>query len=259
METLPVSVFIVTLNEEKNLPVLLKSTCFADEIIVVDSGSTDNTIEIAKSFGATVVSNPWPGYAKQKQFAMELCRNDWVLNLDADEEMTPALTLRFKEIIEEDKYSSVRCLRDNMFMGRPLSPWSKKPDNNRLFKKSLAKFDDSVLVHESATVEGREIFIHEILNHYGYGDIKVLTHKNNLYSSLKAQEKFNKGKKHSLIKLFLIFPLVFIKEYILQRKVFSGVRGFTLSMITAYYAFTKEAKLYEHYAVHKKDTTEKSH
>lgn len=245
MKKSPISVFIVTLNEEKNLPKVLKSVDFVDEIIVVDSGSSDNTVAIAQSFGATVVMNPWPGYAKQKQFAMELCRHDWVLNLDADEEVTPALAQRFKELITQDKYTNIRCLRDDIFIGKSLSSWSKKPNNNRLYRKSLAIFDDSRLVHESATVQGKELFIDQVLIHYGYGNIERLTDKNNQYSSLKSREKFVKSKKFSLVKLLLIFPLVFIKELIFQRKIFSGTRGFILAIMMAYYAFLKEAKLYE--------------
>ena len=245
MKKLPISVFIVTLNEEKNIATALQSVNFADEIIVVDSGSSDRTVAIAQGLGATVVVNSWPGYAKQKQFAMGLCRHDWVLNHDADEEVTPAIAERFKELVTQDKYVNIRCLRDDIFMGEALSSWSKKPNNNRLYKKSLACFDSSRLVHESATVEGKELFISETLTHYGYGNIEVLTHKNNLYSSLKSQEKFDKNKNFSIIKLLFIFPLVFIKELLFQRKIFSGKRGFILSIILAYYAFMKEAKLYE--------------
>ena len=240
-----ISVFIVTLNEEKNISRALHSVDFADEVIVVDSGSVDQTVAIATQLGAKVIYNPWSGYAKQKQFAMGLCRHDWVLNIDADEEVTPELAQRYQELIKQDKFASIRCLRDDIFLGGKMSPWTKKPNNNRLYRKSLASFDDSQLVHESADVQGEEIFIKQTLTHYGYGSIEVLTDKNNQYSSLKAQEKFSKNKRYSLLKLVLIFPLVFIKEYLFQRKMFSGVRGLTLSIMLAYYAFIKEAKLYE--------------
>lgn len=245
MSKSPISVFIVTLNEENNIQRAIRSVSFADEVIVVDSGSSDNTVALAESLGAKVIFNEWPGYAKQKQFAMQLCKHDWVLNLDADEEVTKALADKYQELVNQEQYASVRCTRDDLFIGLKMSSWTKKPNNNRLYRKSLSNFDTSRFVHESADVDGKEIFIKESLTHYGYGSIEVLTDKNNQYSSLKAQEKFSKNKYYSLVKLITIFPLIFIKEYIFQRKLFSGVRGFTLSIMLAYYAFIKEAKLYE--------------
>ena len=259
MSKSPISVFIVTLNEEKNIERALRSVRFADEVIVVDSGSSDNTVALAENMGANVIFNEWPGYAKQKQFAMQLCKHDWVLNLDADEEITSELARKYQSLVNQDKYVSVRCTRDDLFIGQKMSSWTKKPNNNRLYRKSLSNFDTSRFVHESADVDGKEIFIKESLTHYGYGSIEVLTHKNNQYSSLKAQEKFSKSKPYSLIKLVTIFPLIFIKEYLFQRKLFSGVRGFTLSIMLAYYAFIKEAKLYElhHISAQKQDKKNK--
>jgi len=248
---LPISVFIVTLNEEEHIERTLKSVTLFDEIILVDSGSTDNTLEIAKSYGAKVYSHPWQGFAKQKQYAMSLCSNEWVLNLDGDEELNADLTSAFKEIVDHDKADSVRFWRNDIFINKPLSSWSKKPNNLRLYKRSKSFFDDSKLVHESATVDGTEIFINETFNHYGYHSVEVLVSKVNIYSSLKANEKFTKGKKFSTLKLLTLFPLIFIKEYIFQRKVFSGRRGLILAVMTAFNAFIKEAKLFENHQIKK--------
>ena len=250
---LPVSVFIITQNEEKYIEKTLKSVSLFDEVILVDSGSTDSTLNIAKRYGAKIYSHPWQGYAKQKQYAMSLCANEWVLNLDGDEAINQNLIDAFEVILEEDKADSVRFWRNDIFIDKPLSYWSKKSNNLRLYKKSKSFFDDSRLVHESATVDGTEIFINETFDHFGYGSIETLTTKNNNYSSLKASEKFSKGKKLSNIKLFTIFPLVFIKEYFFQRKIFSGKRGLILAVINAYYAFSKEAKLFENYQLKNND------
>jgi len=122
-----------------------------------------------------------------------------------------------------------------------------------LYKRSKSFFDDSRLAHESATVNGKEIFINETFDHFGYGSIETLTSKNNIYSSLKANEKFVKGKRYSNVKLITVFPLVFIKEYFFQRKIFSGKRGFILAIMGAYYAFIKEAKLFENHQLNNKD------
>ncbi|MCH4296064.1 glycosyltransferase family 2 protein [Shewanella sp. 3B26] len=242
---LPISVFIITKNEEKHLAKTLASVQCMDEIILVDSGSTDKTLEIAREYGATVYHQDWLGYAKQKQHAMSLCKHEWVLNLDGDEAITPELVSAFKEIMTQDKADSVRFWRNDIFIGEPLSRFSKKANNHRFYKKSKSHFDGSRMAHESATVDGKEIFIDLAFNHYGYDSISAITTKNNTYSTLKAKEKYTKGKGYSLAKLVLIFPLVFIKEYIFQRKLFSGKRGFILSIMEAYYAFMKEAKLFE--------------
>ncbi|MFT5658330.1 MAG: glycosyltransferase involved in cell wall biosynthesis [Gammaproteobacteria bacterium] len=244
---LPISVFIVCFNEEANIRRVLESCANMAEIVVVDSGSTDRTVEIAKQYTDRVTYNEWPGYAKQKAYAMSLCKNEWVLNLDADEELLPALVKRFAEVIEADEFTSVRSQRNDLFIDRVFSPLTKKPNSRRLYKKSKAVFDSSRLAHESADIEGRELFVKEVFHHYGYNEIIPIVDKNNLYSTLKAQEKYDKGKAFSRLKLLLVFPLVFIKAYLLQRFMFSGMRGFIQSVNIAHYAFLKEAKLYEHW------------
>lgn len=244
---LPVSVFIVCFNEEANIRRVLESCSDMAEIVVVDSGSTDNTVEIAKQYTDKVVFNEWPGYAKQKAYAMSLCENEWVLNLDADEELLPSLVKRFAEVIEADEYTSVRSQRNDIFIDRVFSPLTKKPNSRRLYKKNKATFDTSRLAHESADIEGKELFVKEVFHHYGYNEIIPIVDKNNLYSTLKAQEKFDKGKSFSRIKLILVFPLIFIKAYLLQGFAFSGIRGLIQSVNIAHYAFLKEAKLYEHW------------
>lgn len=245
--TIPISVFFVTKNEEDHIGKALSSVACMDEIIVVDSGSTDNTVEIAKRFGAKVYSHAWMGYSKQKQYALSLCTNDWVLNLDGDEVANENLIKSLQAIIALDTIDSVRFWRNDIFIGKSLSSWSKKPNNLRFFKRDKAYFDESKLVHESATVKGVETFINEVFDHYGYDSIEAITSKNNKYSSLKADEKHTRGKQFSYIKLITIFPLVFLKEYLVQRKIFSGMRGFILAIMDAYYSLIKEAKLYEHH------------
>ena len=244
---LPISVFIITLNEEAHLEKTLKSVQDCAEIIVVDSGSTDKTCSIAQKYGAQVIHHEWLGYARQKQLALSYCSQEWALNLDGDEELTPECLSSIKKVIVDDKYACVRFKRNDIFIGKPLSKWSKKPNNLRFYKSKNAYFDESRYVHESASVKGKELYIDDAFNHYGYATINSLNQKNNTYSTLKAKEKFTKGKSFSTTKLVLAFPLFFCKEYFLQRKFMSGKRGFLLAVIKAYYAFSKEAKLYECY------------
>lgn len=256
-KSLPISVFIITKNEEAYIEKVLLSVASMNEVILVDSGSTDNTVNIAKKHGAKVYHQAWLGYARQKQFAMSLCSNEWVLNLDGDEVLNTAIIARFKKIVENNEADSVRFLRHDIFIGKVSSRFTKKANNLRLYKKSKAHFNENDLVHESATVDGKEIFINESFDHYGYGSVAVMTDKCNQYSSLKAQEKFLKGRPYSTLKLFLVFPVTFIKKYIVQGHIFSGNRGLITAMIASYYALIKEAKLYELHQLKKLNKNEK--
>jgi glycosyltransferase involved in cell wall biosynthesis len=241
---LPISVFIITLNEEHNIRRLLESLKPFQEIIVVDSGSTDKTLQIAKEYNAKVTYNPWPGYAKQKQFAMNLCSNDWVLNLDADEEIPKNLLTEIEQITSQEDIDAVRFARCDLFLGKKMHRYCSLFSNTRLYRKSKASFDLSFLVHESATIKGKQAYIKTPFLHYGYNDIDTLCSKLNDYSTLKAKEKFTKGKTANLAKLLLIFPIEFIRKLIFQRFALFGVRGFILSILYAHYALLKEAKLY---------------
>ncbi|CAH9054453.1 hypothetical protein PSECIP111951_01994 [Pseudoalteromonas holothuriae] len=244
-KAIPVSVFIVTLNEQQYLAQVLESVKNFAEIIVVDSGSSDNTVSIAESFGAKVYHQDWLGFAKQKQFALEKCTQKWALNLDGDEILTRECIAEIVKQIETQKYSSVRFLRDDIFIYKKSASLTRKDNHLRFFQRDKANFDKQQLVHESAQVEGAELKSNATFIHHGYNEIQTLVLKTNTYSTLKAEEKFSKGKQASIGKLFLAFPVAFIREYLLHRKIFSGRRGFILSMINAQYAFIKEAKLFE--------------
>lgn len=242
---MPISVFIITKNEAAYIQKVLLSVSSMNEVILVDSGSTDDTVNIAKKYGAKVYHQAWLGYARQKQFAMSLCSNEWVLNLDGDEVLNPSIIARFKQIVENNEADSVRFLRHDIFIGKVSSRFTKKANNLRLYKKSKSHFNVNDLVHESAIVDGKEIFINESFDHFGYGSVSIMTDKCNQYSSLKSKEKFSKNRQYSTLKLFLVFPVTFIKKYIVQGHVFSGNRGLITAMIASYYALIKEAKLYE--------------
>lgn len=244
-DKLPISVFVVTFNEETHLARLLASVTNFNEIVIVDSGSSDNTLKIAEQYGATVYHQEWLGFAKQKQYAMSLCSNEWVLNLDADEALNTQIISQISHVIQYGSADSIRFRRNDIFINKKSSLLTKLPKNRRLYKKSKAHFDSSVLVHETATIEGKEVLINEPFDHYGYNNISKLTDKNNQYSGLKALEKYQKCQTSSTAKLLYIFPFAVFKELIFQRQIFNGRRGLIKSIISAYYAFSKEAKLFE--------------
>lgn len=248
MNNVPISVFIITLNEQEHLQEVLESVQYFDEIVLVDSGSSDNTVEIAKRNGAIVHHQSWLGFAKQKAFAMSLCKNKWVFNLDGDEVLTEGLAQRIQTLVNENKADAFRLYFEDVFWGQAMSPQSGKRSIVRVYNKDKVSFPTDRLVHENVKIEkgATEADIKEPVNHYGYFSTEVLMHKQNSYSSLKAHEKFNKGAKPSLLKLTLVFPVMFIKEYFFKRMFLSGRRGLVTATINATYGFLKEAKLHEY-------------
>lgn len=238
------SVYIITLNEEKNLTRALESVKTFDEIIVVDSGSADRTLDIAKQYTPRVYHHEWQGFSKQKEYAKTLCTNDWVLNLDADEEADELLLAEINQTISENRIDALSIRISEFFMGRFGHPKARHNAKVRFFRKSKGTYSDS-LVHEGVIVQGITEPARGLIRHYGETSLAVKVQKINNYSSLRAQEKSLKNKKPSVLKLLLVFPSIFLKSFFLRRNFLNGKRGFIGSMINAFYAFLKEAKLYE--------------
>lgn len=240
-----ISVFLVVKNEAHNIDRVLKSVQECDDIVVVDSDSTDNTMELAGNYTSRLYSHEWQGMAIQKEYAKSLCKHDWVLNLDADEELTAELKQQIIELVEQNNdVVGADIPIQEFFMGFPVHAATRKNSHVRLFRQSLGRYGTERF-HESAVVTGSITSLSGNINHYGETSIEVKVNKNNTYSSGKALDKFERGKKSSLLKLLLIFPLMFVKSYFLRRNFLNGRRGFIGSMVNAFYAFLKEAKLYE--------------
>ncbi len=250
MTKIPVSVFLVTKNEGRHLGEVLAALTDFAEIVLVDSGSTDNTVAIAQSFGARVFHQEWLGFARQKQFAMQQCQYDWLLNLDGDEVLNPAVVAEIRQLVATQATTpqALRLCFEDLFWGRPLSPHAGKRSIVRLFRRGQAEYPLTRKVHENLLLnKGTKVVrSRQLVKHYGYDSTECLMAKKNLYSSLKAQEKFEKGKQGSLLKLVLIFPLTLFKAYVLQRHFLSGRRGLVQAYLEAMYAFLKEAKLLEY-------------
>ena len=238
------SVYIICKNEEKHIRRVLESVKDFTEIIVVDSGSSDNTLNIAKEFTTNIFHQDWLGFAKQKEYAKNLCTKDWVLNLDADEEVTTNLKNEIIKTIEENKIDGLNIKISSSFMGEFNSEKSKFNRRVRFFRKSAGYYPEK-LVHESIVINGKIKDADGFIYDYGTLDLKTHLNKINEYSSLRADEKFAKNKKASAIKLLFVFPLSFIKSFIIKRGFLNGYRGFIAAMNNSFYAFLKEAKLYE--------------
>lgn len=243
---IPCSVYIVTLNCGAWLQDTLESVRDFSEVIILDSGSTDDTYAIAQSFPNTQISHQdWQGYAGQKSLALAQCKNDWVLNLDGDEVLSPELKAEIERTIQANQIDALIMPINDVFLGVPNSKHTKKHAKVRFFRKSKGQYDLENKVHENVIVDGQSVKAEGDIYHYGESSIFVKVEKNNQYSDLKAAEKFQKGKKPSLLKLSLVMPVTFLKSYFIRRSCFNGWRGFVNSMINAFYAFLKEAKLFE--------------
>jgi glycosyltransferase involved in cell wall biosynthesis len=248
---LPVSVFIITKNEGDRLGRTLQAiTCLADEVIVVDSGSTDNTVAIAEAAGARVIVNaPFPGYGPQKRFAEEACRNDWVLNIDADEVVLPALRDEITRLFSgghdlADAYA-IRII--DMLPGESAPPplaYSVSPV--RLYRLSKGRYRNSP-VHDRVVLEAgaRVGRLKTPILHYSTTSLGDQMEKLQRYTTLQANEILASGRVPSRLRIITEFPLSFLKSYIGRRYALRGLYGYLVAINHAYYRTLRLAKVYE--------------
>lgn len=246
MTSTKASVYIICCNEEQHIERLLENVKDFDEVILVDSGSEDKTLEIAKNFlNVIIFHQPWLGYAKQKDFALGQCKNLWVLNLDADELLSDELKNEIKNAIALDNCDALSCRLSEVFLRKPSHRLSKHADKIRFFKKTHGHYNLDVLVHESIFVKGKIHHANGVIYHHGLTSIETMIKKNNEYSTLAAKMKFSQHKRSNILKMICIFFWAFLRAYFLKRFFLNGVAGFIHSMSIGFYAFLKEAKLYE--------------
>lgn len=239
------SVYIICQDEERHIRRTLEAIKDFDEIIVVDSGSSDTTLEIAKEYTDKIYHKKWEGEGLQKAYALSLCSNEWVLSLDADEELSDGLKSEIDEFIKQDKFVALDIGFLEYYMGVVSSHLVKKMTHIRLFKREFGEYRMSG-VHAQISINSDKIKKSKYyIRHFSDKFIHEFVTKNNNYSSLRANERHKKGKKFSFLKLIFIFPLMFFKFYILRRNIFNGTRGFIMAVVIGFYAFLKEAKLYE--------------
>ena len=246
MISINASVYIICCNEERYIGRLLDNVKEFKEIILVDSGSTDQTLVIAEKFpNVTIYRQPWLGYAKQKAFALSKCTNNWVLNLDADEILSDELKNEIRSVIASNNCDALSCQLAEVFLGKTAHPFSKHADKIRFFKKTHGQYDLDILVHESISIKGKISSVKGVIYHHGLSSIETMVEKNNQYSSLAACTKFAQKKKSNILKMIFSFFWAFFRAYFLKRFFLNGVQGFIHSMSIGFYAFLKEAKLYE--------------
>jgi len=253
------SVAIITLNEADNLARTLASVRFADEIIVVDSGSTDRTIEIAKAFGAEVFSEDWKGFALQKNSAIDKCRGTWVLSLDADEELTEELQAEIRAMLEADaetapQVDGYRLRLRHVFLGRWMRYGGYYPDMKlRLFRRvtnsGIAHFMDRP-VHESVSVAGRVETMTKDFLHHGYPNLEIYLEHMNRYSTLGGRIVAEKGRVSRSLPAFLwnvalVPKLTFVWNYFFRLGFLDGREGLLLHLYHSAYISWKYAKAWK--------------
>jgi len=241
-----VSVTVITKNEAADIADALASVAWADEIVVVDSESSDDTVAIAKRFTDRVIVRPWPGYSEQKNYAASMARNDWILSLDADERVTPALADEIRSTLSgTPRESAFRIPRVTWHLGRWIRTTDWYPDpQTRLYDRRAAKWTGRY-VHESVTATGETGRLRGELQHYAYRDIADHLETIDRYTTYAARQMFEDGRRAGLRHLAGHPPLAFLRNYIAHRGILDGGPGLIISALNSYYVFLKFAKLRE--------------
>jgi len=241
-----VSVTIVTRNEAARVGACLDSVSWADEIVVLDSGSTDGTQDLCRARGAIVIDRPWEGYAAQKNLAIDQTRHAWLLSLDADERVTDGLRDRILEVLASGgPADGYRIPRRNFFFGKWLRHGDLWPDHQiRLFRRDRGRFNAKA-VHESVEVEGEIAELSEPIDHYSYDRVSEFFDRQVRYAALAAEDLATQGKVAGWTD-FALRPLFrFLKSYILKSGWRDGREGFLVSVGSAFYVFMRAAFLWE--------------
>lgn len=237
-----ISAVIITFNEAKNIADCLKSLEFCDEYIVVDAGSHDETVRIAEQLGARVVHNDWMGFGPQKNFALSLAQNEWVLSVDADERVTKSLASEILRAVEASSADGYLIPRRSSFCGRSMTYSGWSPNYVlRLFRRSQARFSDH-LVHERVICNGKITRLREYILHYPVWRLEDALRRMDQYSTLSARAIENSNRRVSFTTGIIHGLWTFVRTYVLQRGFLDGREGFLLAVANAegtYYRYMK--------------------
>ncbi|MBF0225001.1 MAG: glycosyltransferase family 2 protein [Desulfobacterales bacterium] len=238
------SVSIITLNEEKNIERCLKSVSWADEIIVVDSGSKDKTFEICEKYGCKIIKTDWLGFGRTKKLAVDSASHEWILSIDSDEELSEELKNKIKELLENSQYNGYYIKRNSFYLGKLIKYCWGNDFQLRFFNRKFGNFNDNI-IHESVEFQGNLGKIKAPIIHYTYPTIESSIAKTGQYSDLSAEQMFNKGKKITLLGAVLRGFIKFFKMYIINMGFLDGKEGFVLSVISSFGVIVKYLKLWE--------------
>ena len=246
MEKIPVSVYVLTTNNRRTIERCLKSLSWAQELVVVDSFSQDGTYDICKQYADRIFQRKWTGHREQYQYAADLTTLDWIMFVDADEEIPPELA----EEIQIELNERARDLdgyfvyRRTYYLGRWIRYGGWYPDGEiRLYRREKGRWEGGL--HAKLVVDGKVGILRSLYHHYTYGNISDQIQTIDKYSQIAAEDLFQSGKKFSLLSLLVHPPFRFIKEYLLKSGFRDGLPGFIIIVSTMYYVFIKYAKLWE--------------
>ncbi|MDR3416872.1 MAG: glycosyltransferase family 2 protein [Nevskia sp.] len=239
------SVILITCNESANIADCLESVKWADQIVVVDSGSRDDTVAICERYGAQVEVTDWPGYGPQKNRALARATGDWVLSIDADERVTPESRAEIERVLAAPDADAYELPRLSSYLGRPMRHGGWWPDHvTRLFRRGAARFSD-VRVHEALLVQGRTGRLQHHLVHHPFRRLDQVIGKMDAYSSAAAATMAERGRSAGLGSAVLHGLFAFLRTYILRAGFLDGRLGFVLAVSNAEGAYYKYLKLAE--------------
>jgi glycosyltransferase involved in cell wall biosynthesis len=243
---LRVTATIIALNEAEHIAAAIDSVSWADEIVVVDSGSTDGTIDIARARGARVSARAWTGYVDQKNHAASLASHDWIVSLDADERVTPELAAEIQTLLQsEPARRGYRVPRVTFHLGRWIRTTDFYPDYQaRLYDRRAGRWRGD-LVHESVLVDGGVGYLRGELQHYSFRDLADHVARINHYSTLAARQLHASGRRATTLDIVVHPVAAFLRNYLLRRGFLDGSAGLLISTVNAYSVFLKFAKLWE--------------
>jgi (heptosyl)LPS beta-1,4-glucosyltransferase len=241
-----VTVTVITKNEADALADALRSVSWADEIIIVDAESTDDTVKIARQFTDRVYVRTWKGYIDQKNHAASLAKNDWILSLDADERVTPQLADEIRTLLAtEPAAAGYRMPRVSFYFGRWMRTTDMYPDYQlRLYDRRKARWDGKY-VHESVRADAPVGCLKNELQHHPYRDLSEHLIRMDRYTTMAARQMHEQGRRATVMGLLIHPRLAFLRNYILKGGFRDGKAGLVISLVNSYYVFLKFAKLWE--------------
>jgi glycosyltransferase involved in cell wall biosynthesis len=241
-----VTVTVITKNEAEAIADALKSVSWADELIVIDAESTDDTVKIARQFTDRVYVRSWPGYIDQKNHAATLASNDWIFSLDADERVPPPLADEIRTVLRDPPDAAgFRMPRVSFYFGKWIRTTDMYPDYQlRLYDRRRARWD-GMFVHESVRPDGAVRYLKNELQHHPYKDLSEHLIRMDRYTTLAARQLHAQGKRASVAQIIVHPKLASLRNYVLKGGFRDGTAGLIISLVNSYYVFLKFAKLWE--------------
>jgi glycosyltransferase involved in cell wall biosynthesis len=242
----PITVTVITKNEAEALAEALRSVSWADELIVIDAESTDDTVKIARQFTDRVYVRPWPGYIAQKNHAASLATHDWIFSLDADERVTAELAEEIASMMKTaPSAGGFRMPRVSFYFDKWIRTTDMYPDYQlRLYDRRKAKWD-GMFVHESVRTDAPVVYLKSELQHHPYKNLSEHLIRMDRYTTLAAQQMLAQGKRATWAQLFFHPRFAFVRNYFLKGGFRDGKAGLVISLVNSYYVFLKFAKLWE--------------